>query len=77
MDEPLQRARRILPEAVACASIDALFESEEPLLNPPDTDNSTDVYGRSDAPYGHPVGASPFRVPMVPAYQACETPGSY
>ena len=54
----------------------AFFESEEPLLNPPDTDTSTDVYARSDAPYSHPIGGSPFRVPLVPAYQPCEKPGN-
>ena len=53
----------------------AFFQTDEPLTSS-DTDTQPDVYSR-EAPiagYPRPKGASPLRVSLVPAYEACASP---
>jgi hypothetical protein len=50
------------------------FETAEPLVAT-DTDTAQDVYGASVvASYARPKGATPFRTPLVPAFQSCTAP---
>jgi hypothetical protein len=52
------------------------FETAQPLVAT-DTDSAQDVYGSGvNASYPRPRGATPFRVPLVPAFQACAAPNS-
>jgi hypothetical protein len=46
------------------------FDTQESLLSS-DTDGVSDVYSNVSIPYEHPIGASPLRVPLVPAYSDC------
>jgi hypothetical protein len=66
-----------LPAAYDGASQDGtrvFFETAEPLVAT-DTDTTQDVYGASVvSSYARPKGATPFRVSLVPAYQACTAP---
>jgi hypothetical protein len=52
-----------------------VFGSQQSLA-PSDTDSQRDVYSVSVAPPGYPrpKGASPLRVPLVPAYAQCTAP---
>ena len=49
------------------------FSTSEKLVNPPDTDNSTDIYdaGAVAAGYARPKGASPIQLRLVPAFEQC------
>jgi hypothetical protein len=50
------------------------FQTKEKLV-PADTDSSVDIYhSRVGAGYPVPRGATPIRVSLVPAYQACTAP---
>ena len=50
------------------------FTTRESLLSE-DTDQSNDVYGASAFQgYARPKGATPLRVPLVPAFEQCQTP---
>jgi hypothetical protein len=56
--------------------IRVFFHTTESLVAV-DTDTSQDVYGTSPAlAYVRPRGATPFRVPLVPAFQPCGSPNS-
>jgi hypothetical protein len=65
------------PAAFDGASADgsrAFFESSESLVSG-DTDSSLDLYSAAvDASYVRPRGATPFRIPLVPAYEPCTAP---
>jgi hypothetical protein len=66
-----------LPVTYDAASADGtrvFFETAEPLVAA-DTDTAQDVYSSSVvSSYPRPKGATPFRVSLVPAYQACTAP---
>jgi hypothetical protein len=68
-----------IPAFYAGASADGtrvFFETAEPLVAG-DTDTVQDVYGIGvNSSYPRPKGATPFRVPLVPAYQACTSGNS-
>ena len=50
------------------------FESSEPLVTA-DTDTSLDLYSASvSGAYARPKGATPMRVPLVPAFERCTAP---
>jgi hypothetical protein len=52
------------------------FETAEPLVVT-DTDTAQDVYSSTTSGlYARPKGASPLRVPLVPAFQQCAAPNS-
>jgi microcystin-dependent protein len=52
----------------------AIFTTSEQLVTA-DTDSVIDVYAaRAPAGYARPAGATPLRVSLVPAYQACSAP---
>jgi hypothetical protein len=52
------------------------FETAEPLIVT-DTDTAQDVYSSTATGfYARPKGASPLRVPLVPAFQQCSAPNS-
>ncbi len=52
------------------------FHTAESLVSV-DTDTMQDVYGSAPSTaYPRPKGATPFRVPLVPAFQACGSPNS-
>jgi hypothetical protein len=54
----------------------AFFDTAEALA-PTDTDAANDVYGSTySIGYPRPKGATPFRTSLVPAYQACSSPGN-
>jgi hypothetical protein len=65
------------PAAFDGASTDgsrAFFETSESLVSG-DTDTSLDLYSAAvNASFVRPRGATPFRVPLVPAYEPCSTP---
>ena len=63
----------------AAASRDGskLFLASSERLVSGDTDSSQDLYVASAAPaYPRPGGATPLRVPLVPAFAACTSPNS-
>ena len=68
-----------LPASYGGASADGtrvFFETAQPLVAA-DTDSAQDVYGAGvNASYPRPRGATPFRVPLVPVFQACTAPNS-
>jgi hypothetical protein len=48
------------------------FHTTERLVNPPDTDNSIDVYNAGTVEgFARPKGASPVNLRLVPAYEQC------
>ena len=50
----------------------AFFHTSEKLVNPPDTDNSTDIYDAEAAVgYARPKGATPINIRLVPAFAQC------
>jgi hypothetical protein len=51
------------------------FTSDERLRNPPDSDNSTDIYD-AEAPVGYarPTSATPTNLALVPAFEDCTSP---
>jgi hypothetical protein len=49
------------------------FNTRESLVTS-DTDTTRDVYAATVAAYPRPKGATPLRVPLVPAFQACASP---
>jgi hypothetical protein len=52
------------------------FTTTEQLVET-DTDSSLDVYVASTSPpFARPASATPFRVPLVPAYSLCSSPNS-
>jgi hypothetical protein len=53
----------------------AFIDTQEALLGS-DTDNSIDVYANVNIPFEHPVGATPIRVSLVPAFDGCSSPNS-
>ena len=51
------------------------IDTQEALLSS-DTDSSIDVYANVTIPYEHVIGASPIRVPLVPAFSGCTSANS-
>jgi hypothetical protein len=68
-----------LPVTYDGASADGsrvFFETAEPLVVT-DTDTAQDVYSATATGlYARPKGASPLRVPLIPAFQQCTAPNS-
>jgi hypothetical protein len=54
----------------------AVFLETDESLSGSDTDSFQDVYVASDRAYAFPVGASPMRLPMIPAFQPCANGGA-
>ena len=57
---------------ISADGTNVFFHTSEKLVNPPDTDNSTDIYNASAATgYARPKGASPINIRLVPAFAQC------
>ena len=61
-------------DGVSADGTHVFFHTSEKLVNPPDTDNSIDVYDAGAAVgYARPKGATPVVLRLVPAFEECTT----